>query len=348
MLPPARRTLSGNRQQQGFSIVELMVAVTLGLVLLAGLIQMFISSKQGYRIQESGGRLQENSRFAMEYLANSIRQTGFFGGQLGTSIDKLTGSPLANPSAAPCSIEWMTAYQRPIEGWKGADTSPLAACANGDYVAQSDVISVRYADPQYFSNAALEDAGTAMGKVFVRTLVGRSSVIFDFASRANAKMPSNGGIADSPDPANDSGPLNYRYTGNVYFIRNFLPDGSTRKVPSLYVRRMEGDGVSEARQLVEGVEQMKFTYGIDTNGDLLVDRYKEAGTGTDAVAASEWGRVMTVRISLVVRGDEMDSYSDDQTYPMTASYPYTPTADARHYQRRLFVRDVQLRNRVRG
>lgn len=57
-------------------MVELMIAITISLVLLAGVIQIFISSKQAYRATDGYGRLQENGRYAIDYLGKYIRLSG--------------------------------------------------------------------------------------------------------------------------------------------------------------------------------------------------------------------------------------------------------------------------------
>ena len=63
-------------RQAGLTLVEIMVAVTLSLVLLAGVMQIFIGSKSAYNLQNGIGRLQENARFATDILANSIGLAG--------------------------------------------------------------------------------------------------------------------------------------------------------------------------------------------------------------------------------------------------------------------------------
>lgn len=63
--------------QKGFSIVELMIALVIGLLLMTGVIQVFISSKQTYATNEAMARLQENGRFALEFIARSARIAGY-------------------------------------------------------------------------------------------------------------------------------------------------------------------------------------------------------------------------------------------------------------------------------
>lgn len=64
-------------QQGGFSLVELMIAMLLGLVLIYGVINVFLSSSQTYRLQEAMFRVQESGRFALDIMARDLRDAGF-------------------------------------------------------------------------------------------------------------------------------------------------------------------------------------------------------------------------------------------------------------------------------
>jgi len=70
--------------QSGISLIEIMVALLIGVFLLGGVLQIFIGSKQTYWMQENLSRLQENGRLALDFLANDIRMAGYWG-CLGTS-----------------------------------------------------------------------------------------------------------------------------------------------------------------------------------------------------------------------------------------------------------------------
>lgn len=63
--------------QVGFSIVELMISLVLGLLLMTGVIQVFLSSRQTYATNEAMARQQENGRFALEFIARSARSAGY-------------------------------------------------------------------------------------------------------------------------------------------------------------------------------------------------------------------------------------------------------------------------------
>ncbi|MEW6679109.1 MAG: PilW family protein [Pseudomonadota bacterium] len=67
---------SRGKREVGLSLVELLVAIALGLVLLAGIGTIYVGSQQTYRMQEANARLQENGRYAIEIIGRSLRQAG--------------------------------------------------------------------------------------------------------------------------------------------------------------------------------------------------------------------------------------------------------------------------------
>jgi len=74
-------------KQSGFSLVEIMIALLIGLFLLGGILQMFSASQQTYRMQRNLARLQENGRLALDFLARDIRMAGYWGCLSGTNTD---------------------------------------------------------------------------------------------------------------------------------------------------------------------------------------------------------------------------------------------------------------------
>ena len=64
-------------RQRGLTLVEIMVALVISLFLLAGLLQMFIGTRQSARVQENLSRVQENGRFAIDFVGRNIRLAGY-------------------------------------------------------------------------------------------------------------------------------------------------------------------------------------------------------------------------------------------------------------------------------
>jgi type IV pilus assembly protein PilW len=65
--------------QTGLSLIEIMIALLIGAFLIGGVLQIFIGSKQTYRMQENLSRLQENGRFAMDFIGRDVRMTSYWG-----------------------------------------------------------------------------------------------------------------------------------------------------------------------------------------------------------------------------------------------------------------------------
>ncbi|MGE0625787.1 MAG: PilW family protein [Pseudomonadales bacterium] len=66
-------------RQQGFSLIEMLLAMALGLIVVTGIVQLFIGNSQSARVISGQARLQENARFAFEFISRAARQAGYFG-----------------------------------------------------------------------------------------------------------------------------------------------------------------------------------------------------------------------------------------------------------------------------
>ncbi|GAB4193362.1 MAG: hypothetical protein Tsb002_23820 [Wenzhouxiangellaceae bacterium] len=73
-LMPARFS----QRQRGFSLIELMVSLTIATLLMLGLVEIFSSARASYNLQEGLARMQENSRYASGFINRTVRETGYF------------------------------------------------------------------------------------------------------------------------------------------------------------------------------------------------------------------------------------------------------------------------------
>lgn len=329
------------RQQLGMSIIELMVAVTIGSILTLGVIQLFISSKHSYRLQESMGTLQENARFSIQALTYSLRMADHWGGVEG---NKIYGTPtgLTGISGSVCNTAWITNAKEGVRGYEGGASSPLNCVGDDDYVANSDILVVRYASPNGVATNT-ELGSSASTNVFVRSNVGTKG---DFINGGNSTI---GALADA------DGTYNFPYTVEAFFLRPCSEKaGSTCATSdddgdpiSTLTRLALQNGELVQQPLIEQVEQMQFEYGLDIDSDQTADVYATATT-IDANANYKWSDVVGVRASIVVRSSNKDSAipSGTSTYNMAGSYTHSVTND--DYRRRLFTQVIQVRNRTRG
>ena len=97
-------------RSRGFSLVELLVAITIGAIILAGAITLFVNNRDTYKTTNELSRLQETARYALGMMVKDIRMAGYFG--CADRLDTVTD----NNGAAAGDL-WNPA--NPIEGWEG-------------------------------------------------------------------------------------------------------------------------------------------------------------------------------------------------------------------------------------
>jgi hypothetical protein len=230
----------------------------------------------------------------------------------------------------------------------------LNLCVVNNYVPGSDVLALHFADPN--SSVGVESAtaplppGTNNEDLVLKSLVGRNGVIFPRSSFASA-APSIEGTAKD-------GVYMYGVRSVVFSLGTVsetappdcdqVPRPVTCTQSVLYVcdsARLCGMGGGGPQRLVEGVEQMQFTYGRDTNDDLVADLFQ---TATDVQAANAWNQVISIRVGLMVRGDQLDTFEDTLAYPLPGGFTFTAAPAQQRFMRRPIVRDFQIRNRIRS
>ena len=107
------------RSSRGIGLIELMVAMTLGLVIVLGVTQIFLTAKNTYQSQNAAAGIQEDGRFLMSKMAQEIRMTGFFGCQ-------------ANPLDSTPTKNFTIAYAAPITITRGANNSVILTLITAD------------------------------------------------------------------------------------------------------------------------------------------------------------------------------------------------------------------------
>ncbi len=84
------------KYQQGFSLLEVFIALTIGLVIFAGVLSIFVGMRTTTTETTSFGELQENGRFALSLLANDISKQDLWGDYTGiVSLSNITPVPAA-------------------------------------------------------------------------------------------------------------------------------------------------------------------------------------------------------------------------------------------------------------
>jgi prepilin-type N-terminal cleavage/methylation domain-containing protein len=336
------------RHQAGLSLVELMVAIAVGLILLAGLIQLLVSNKQAYRLQEGILDMQENARYSLQTLSYDLRMAGHWGGVAADDIRFAA-------STSDCKGKLIGADLAGLSGFEGGSTppTPTGCIAAADYVANSDVLVVRYASVD--SRVAKADLDNADNKddLFVGSVAGMGGALY-----TGTKLKSDV-TQDMVDIVGEPIYYNYPFYLAAYFIRPCsvkagsacaATDDNGSPIPTLTRLILRGTSVTQ-EAVAQGVEQMQIEYGIGMGGD--VDEYKDA----DAMTSSDWNKVSAVRIALVTRSGNSDfSYTDpnnssSNVYDLPgddSDDDYFATGDAVHYRRKVITQVIQVRNSGRN
>ena len=335
---------------RGFSLIELMVAMTIGLMLLGGAASLFISNKRIYREQEELSRLQENGRFALEMLIGDIRMTGYVGchDELGRLVNQVSTVPTQ-----------LMSYSQRVEGSESAANWLPGSSAESvaSMLASTDGITVRYLDPTdirlttAMSPSALGadlDVASDSG-ADVDTIVS-SATQLAIADCSTSDVFTAGDVTADSIPhaaalskAYGVGAQIMRFVARRYYIRN----GTNG--PALWMSEWNRDPNGDSstadagvidRELIEGVESMQVLYGVDDgDADTEPNSYVDAA-GADAAG---WVNVVSVRISLLMRTVDTNANNevDNRTYPVL-DQSVGPFGDQR--RRRIFSATVRIRN----
>lgn len=319
--------------QTGMTLIEIMIALLISAFLVGGVLQIFIGSKQTYRMQEGLSRLQENGRFALEFLSNNIRMAGSRGCKRTATISGASNDPTSFLSDFNTSIQGFEATSS--SAWTPAINSAITSPLGG-----SDVITIRRVDNQV-NYITAHAAGTAALTLAATTgLAAGNVVLVSNCSGAEAfQISSIAGntvtLQSAPSKSYNGGEISPINTISYYVRTN-----SNTLLPSLY-RRVGSNG---AEELVEGIEQMNVWYGEDTDMSLTT------GISTDYVpnyyvpanSVVNMLRVVSIRISLlaVTLDDNLVAQ------PLTYTYNGATTTPADRKIRRVFNTTIAVRNRL--
>jgi type IV pilus assembly protein PilW len=293
----------------GFSLIELMVALTIAVVLLLGLSLYFVNSSRNFSETERVSRQIENGRYAASLLAEEIRHAGFYG-EIGNVVNLPVTAAIPMPGAVPAICDSSlnavkAALPIPLQGLDVPAATP--ACLP-DYVAGTDVLVVRRAQT---TTVAAAPVGTT--DYYTQTA---------FCSTANPifKVAQSGfDLTDKDCNVANPRPVRQLHV-NIFYIASCSigtnADGTCKNtdpaLPTLKRAEPTSDGTFKYSPLVEGIEQLQVEYGRDTT--VPPDGVADVYTAAPATVA-EWAQVVSVRVHLLARNtDATPTYTDTKTY----------------------------------
>ena len=317
MTGPAARTSAGER---GFSLVELLVALTLGVTLSFGAVGLLLRSKVSYLQDEALAQIQENGRYALRYIARELTMAGHLGRAPGDA-------PLRAAPAGSACFTLLSATQRPLEhvddvSAAGLGTPALPAdCRVPDHhVPRTDILVIR---------RTADAAHVLDGRELLAREPGATYLRVDHARDATS-LETGGG---APGPSVDI----WEYTPQILFLRDFaIAEGDG--VPTLCRRRLARSGhrMAPVQCLAEGIENLQVEFGVDEDGDRRADRFYARPTAAQLRAA------VAARVFLLLRSvRKLHGFTDTSAYRLGGTR-VAPPRDA--YYRRVLHTTILLRN----
>ncbi len=292
---------------RGMSLVEVMVAMVIGLVLIFGATQVYVDSRAAYSTNETVARLQENARYALSIIEPDIRMSNYWGYLKGASY--ITVPPtLAAPTL--CGNTFATNLAGTIEGDNDGYTLNCTASLSGA-VTTADTLTVRRAAQTNTATAPLHICST----------------------RESGQLVSD----TSGCQAAPTGAINDLIVDAYYICKD--SDQQTG-LPSLRRKALAAGNTFSDTEIVAGVEDMQVQLGIDPTGSSgVATQYVDIASS----ATLNGAQVVSVRIWLLLRAENPEpGFTDGRTYTY-ADRTYTPKDG---YRRLLVSRTIMIRNAI--
>jgi len=335
---------------RGFTLVELMIAMVIGLVLMTGVTSVFISSSDSYRRLQGLASIQERGRIAIQIVQNAVQVAGYTGCRKSVTINNVLNSntsyvrnftqPIQGFDATATANTWDPAMEATISSplWAGGDVltvrGPIGygVSLTGNMGGVSSSLSVPAGSPFVANDLMLVVSCQGSADIFEKTDAGGLAVTTIAHTASGRNSSANLG---SVYQAND---MVVKVATTSFFVRDSAAIAGTR---ALYFQEDENsDGSSNPLALIEGVDGMQILYGVTSNTDTSANQYL---TAAQVDAAGSWGNVVNVRIALLVASLNPTVKSLNTNVYSLLGVNYGPFNDL--YQRRVFTTTITLRNR---
>jgi type IV pilus assembly protein PilW len=351
------------RKARGFSIVELLVALTIGSVLIGGAVYVYSQSRRTSAVTEAVARMQENARYVFSLLEPDIQLSGYYGysnmpynlrfisgGDISTAISatKLVkgGTTIAGLAEVDkCGENFAVNVIATVEGSQDKYPFDLKTCPplGGGYQIDTDTLTIRRTGIPPADGLGATTNGTV--QLFANRLGYTNQYMF-----LDGKLPTGTKTVKDQMQVRD-------LVTHTYYISVDSTNPTTAGLPALRVKQLTAGPAWDDQEVMRGVEDLQVQFGIDTgdyNGDNKIDAGLDVdGDGIPDVANGVATRyvnpdklpagfeVVSVRIWLLMRAEQTEQgFINKQTYTY-AGKNYSVNDG---FRRVLISRTIQLRN----
>ncbi|MBI3479422.1 MAG: PilW family protein [Nitrosomonadales bacterium] len=359
--------------QRGFSLIELMISITIGLLILVTLSTLFINQSKARTELDKSNRMIDNGRYAMELLSSNLRMAGYYDTFVPRGAPSLITALATPPDPTdPCDLTFLTnsAYNldllrlhiqgvnatttsTPAFSTKCAAVAALAIAAGNDATPNpgSDILVIRRASTATVAAAVAGDDTTYLQVSNCPAELTNNNLYMIATTQPSSFTLKTKNCATSSATA----PLRAMLV-QVYFVskENKVGDG----IPTL--KRIEQDPTGASSNfvvtpLVEGIEYIQMDYGIDgdSNGDGVsdlavfdgvADSYSSTCTActTNTLWTNYWSNVVSVKINLLARNQQSTKgWTENKTYSLGLA---GTVAKNDNFKRHAYTQLVRLNN----
>ena len=337
-----------HRTQQGISLIELMVTMLLGLFLMTGLFQVYQTNKNSFRLQEASSQVQRNGQFALDIISQRINSSGYTGfyGNMATGVENLLKTP----------NNQLWDITKPLIGFDNVTSGKNIAGITG-FVSGSDVLLVKQMEQSRFIKSNPSSSLITLDKTD-KFSSGDILLIADIdqASLFQANAVSTAGgqtkiaitLSSVVTPGNQK-QLSYAYgtdaeIGKLSVKMYYLKPGKNKR-PALYEAVLANKNSKialEEIELASNIEDFQLTFGEDTNGDRVTDKYVKAS------GIADWNHVISVGVALLSSSNKSAGGITQKAYqfdPDTFSF-VTRQEGSAHTLQKPFRSVSSIRNRA--
>ncbi len=350
--------------QGGFSLIELMIAITLGLLILAGMLTVFVNTSAARNEIERTNRQIENGRYAMELLRDDLQLAGFFGEIDLASVPDYTAALPDMCSTSLLERTWPAGgspgvIRLHVQGANNFDASAsteLDSCPaiKSAVKTGTDVLLVRRVKTCY-AGAAGCDALT-VNKPYLQISFCASPTVASASTtktHALAIRPTGGDYTPTPEfvHMNNSAlgvactvTASLRpYVVYMYFVGTYNGNPNVLMRAELKFTGTATD-LTDVTPLVDGIENMQLDYGVDGDNDGNADTY-----AASPAAVADWKNVVSVQVNLLARNPEVSADYKGSAVETAKTYYLGPSAGnvgpfSDGYRRHVYSARVRIQN----
>lgn len=347
--------------QTGLSLVELMVAITIGMLLVLGVTTVIVNTSAARSEQERAGRQIENGRFAIQTLSDDIKLAGFYDNYYNLTQPGTAGFPAALPD--PCVSTSLSSLQTamllPIQGYDALpDSSNHAASSVYDalpsitdapecktnasatllpnYQSGTDILVIRRADTTVASGTLTATSW------YIQTMP--DNFVFNQGNNSATFTLTKKDSATAADIR--------QYLVHIYYISS--KNAQNQSIPTLYMLELGTPPSSSscissgatapcfyAVPIAEGIENLQLEYGIDNDQDGSPDTYVVSSPSTP-MTTTQWAHTVTVKLGVLARNTDISPGNSDTKIYQLGSVTIPAAND--QYKRHAFTSVVRVMN----